>query len=138
MAQITVSEAIRRSPVGRTQFYSKYVDEGVITVSVDNTGKKYIDTSELLRVFGELKGEQSADSSEQFGTNSTVQPEKTTPEQSEVIIQLLKEQLSELKHDAGERERFYQSQIVSLTNRLEGPTKQQGSNPIVRWWRGLG
>lgn len=135
MARITVSEAIRRSPVGRTQFYSKYVDEGLITVSVDNAGKKYIDTSELLRVFGELKGEQSADSSEQSETNSTEQPAKTTPEQSEVI-RLLKEQLSELKHDVGERERFYQSQIVSLTSRLEGPAKQQ--NPIVRWWRGLG
>lgn len=137
MARITVSEAIRQSPVGRTQFYSKYVDKGIITVSVDNAGKKYVDTSELLRVFGELEGEQSADSSEQPKKNSTVQSERTALEQSEVI-QLLKEQLSELKQDYGERERFYQSQIVSLTNRLEGPTKQQVTNPIVRWWRGLG
>ena len=95
MARLTVSEAIRQSPVGRTQFYAKYVDEGLITVSVDDRGKKYIDTSELLRVFGEPKGEQQ-DSSENTETGKTEQAEQVTSEQSDVI-RLLKDQLAELR-----------------------------------------
>jgi hypothetical protein len=131
MARLSISEAIRQSPIGKSQFYSKYIDGGLITVSVDGTGKKYIDSSELLRVFGEMTGKQSEEVHKQSESDSTV---KSDTEQSEVI-KLLKEQLSDLRHDVGEREKFYQSQIVSLTNRLEGPTK---TNPIVRWWRGLG
>ena len=54
MARLSISEAIRQSPIGKSQFYSKYIDGGLITVSVDNAGKKYVESSELLRVFGEM------------------------------------------------------------------------------------
>jgi hypothetical protein len=129
MAKLTISEAIRQSGVGRTQFYSKYIKLGLISVSVSN-GKKFIDTSELLRVFGELKGKQTSNSSEQTEENSTEQAVVNNFEQTEQI-RLLQVQLTEAK----QREEFYQSQIINLTNRLEPPKYQ---NPIVKWWRGLG
>jgi hypothetical protein len=56
MAKLTITEAIKRSPVGRSQFYAKYVEGGLITISVDGSGKKYVESSELLRCFGEMKG----------------------------------------------------------------------------------
>ncbi len=133
MAQLSISEAIRRSGIGRTQFYSKYIKRGLISVSEEN-GRKFIDTSELLRVFGELKGEQVEDSSVQSESNSTEQV-KDSPSQSEANsteqVRLLQEQLAEAK----QREVFYQSQIINLTNRLDPPKYQ---NPIVKWWRGIG
>lgn len=136
MAQLTISEAIRQSGVGRTQFYSKYIKRGLISVSESN-GKKYIDTSELLRVFGNLKGEpitnsseQVANSSEQVISNNSEQVVSNSSEQAEQI-KMLQEQLTEAK----QREEFYQSQIINLTNRLAPPKYQ---NPIVKWWRGLG
>jgi hypothetical protein len=132
MAQLTISEAIRQSGIGRTQFYSKYIKQGLVSVSESN-GKKFIDTSELLRVFGELKGEQVSDSSEQFESNSTEQVDSNQSEQVEQVeqVRFLQEQLAEAK----QREVFYQSQIINLTNRLEPPKYQ---NPIAKWWRGIG
>ena len=129
MARLSISEAIRQSPIGKSQFYSKYIDGGLITVSVDSTGKKYVESSELLRVFGEMTGKQSEEVHKQVDSASTG---KLDTEQSEVI-KLLKEQLSESR----DRESYYQNQIASLTNRLEAPAVQHKPNPITRWWRGL-
>lgn len=129
MAKLTISEAIRQSGIGRTQFYSKYVKQGLISVSESN-GKKFIDTSELLRVFGELRGEQPKNTTEQVKTDATEQARSDSLKQTEQI-RMLQEQLIESK----QREEFYQSQIISLTNRLAPPEYQ---NPIVKWWRGLG
>jgi hypothetical protein len=154
MAKLTITEAIKRSPIGKTYFYKQYVDTGKITVSVDHSGKKYIDSSELLRVFGELKGEpteQPVNVHEQFTVNDTEQlvnvhkqPAVNTTEQSNLssserqeqaeLVKALREQIEDLKAD----KQFYQSQIVSLTNRLEAPAKAAPINPLVRWWRSLG
>ena len=125
MARLTITKAIEQSPIGKTHFYKQYIDTGKITVSVDNAGKKYIDSSELIRVFGEL----TEDVQEQPKVSDTV-PAAT--EQSE-LVKALREQIAESK----EREQFYQERIVSLTNRLEAPAVQHKPNPFKRWWRGL-
>ena len=130
MARLSITEAIKQSPIGKTYFYKQYIDTGKITVSVDNSGKKYIDSSELLRVFGELKGERVVNVHEQPAVGDTVRHEPVDSE----LVRTLREQISDLKAD----KQFYQTQIASLTNRLEAPSKPNGSNPIVRWWRGLG
>lgn len=132
MSKITISKAIELSPVGRTQFYKEYINTGKITVSVDERNKKFIDTSELLRVFGSL----TAEVHEQGKVNSPEQSSAADSEQSEVI-KLLKEQLADLKADTRKREEHYQSQIIALTNRLEAPATNYRPNPFVRWWRGL-
>ena len=139
MAKLTITEAIKRSPIGKTYFYKQYVDTGKITVSVDHSGKKYIDSSELLRVFGELKGEpteQPVNVHEQLTVNDTEQSNLSSSERHEQteLVKALREQIEDLKAD----KQFYQSQIVSLTNRLEAPAKAAPINPLVRWWRGLG
>ena len=132
MARLSISDAIKQSGVSRSSFYAKYVSKGLISVSEDK-GKKYIDTSELLRVFGELKGGQSEDCLGQsnednlglnFGLDDSAKDEQ---------IKLLKQQLEKSE----EREQFYQEQIASLSNRLEAPAIQHKPNPFTRWWRGL-
>lgn len=129
MAHLTITEAINRSPVGKTYFYKQYIKTGKITVSVDNSGKKYIDSAELLRVFGELEGERVVNVQKQSTVSNTVQHEIVDSE----LVRTLREQISDLKAD----KQFYQTQIASLTNRLEAPNKLIEPNPIVRWWRGL-
>lgn len=128
MARLTVSEAIRQSGVSRSSFYAKYVNQGLISVSEDN-GKKYIDTSELLRVFGSLKGKQSTDNPQTSSENNVGLDDSVKDTQ----IKLLQQQLAKSE----ERETFYQEQLINLTNRLEAPTTQHRSNPLLRWWRGL-
>lgn len=129
MARLTITEAINKSPVGKTHFYKQYIKTGKITVSVDNSGKKYIDSAELLRVFGELKSERVVNVQEPSTVNDTAQQETVDSE----LVRTLREQISDLKAD----KHFYQTQIASLTNRLEAPKKLREPNPVVRWWRGL-
>ena len=114
MARLTISEAIERSPVGKAQFYGKYVKGGLLTVSVDNAGKKYVESSELLRCFGEMKAIQS----DSLDKSSPVDKKPNTIGLAQLeVIKLLKEQIEGLKAD----KEFQQSQIVSLSNRLEAP-----------------
>lgn len=143
MARLTITEAIKRSPVGKSQFYAKYVDEGLITISVDGRDKKYVDSSELFRVFGTLDTGQSE--SVQVESRPDVTGVNNS-EQSE-LIGLLKEQLAEskkqvteLKAETSERENYYRSQITALTNRLEAPAPTEPAkrqSRLSRWWYGL-
>ena len=120
MARLTITEAIELSPYSKTYFYKKYIKGGLISVSVDKDNKKYIESSELVRVFPDLKKPESAptvhDTSDQVSTNSVHISE----------LKHLHEQIAELKKD----KEFLQGQLL----RLSPPAP---SNPIVRWWRGL-
>lgn len=127
MAELTITEAIKKSPIGKTQFYKKYIDTGTITVSVSNSGKKFIDSSELLRVFGEIKSELVEDVHEQSLVDSTVREVNTESE----LVKTLKKQIDDLKED----KLFYQNQISNLTNRLEAPVVKQSR--LSKWWYGL-
>lgn len=136
MAKLTISEAIKRAPVGRSQFYAKYVDGGLISISVDTNGKKYVESSELLRCFGEIK----PIASDCPPKNSPDRIEKDTGGLSDSsqsdIIELLKNQLEK----AEKREEKYLEHIASLTLRLEPPSgsrKLKHRNIISRWWYGL-
>ena len=132
MARLTVTEAIRQSGVSRSTFYAKYVKKGIISVNESN-GSKYVDTSELLRVFGELKGEVKSDSPDRSEYYKVGQKDIDLAVQAEQI-KSLREQLADFKEqlsESKEREHKYFEHLKFL----EAPKKN--SNPFVRWWRGL-
>lgn len=54
MALVSISEAIALSGVSRATFYRNFLNKGLISATKDSSGKKKIDTSELLRVFPEI------------------------------------------------------------------------------------
>lgn len=55
MSKVSISEAARLAKISRTHFYRRYIQEGLVSVSIDDNGKRYIDVSELLRVFKSLQ-----------------------------------------------------------------------------------
>ena len=116
MARLTITKAIELSPYSKTYFYKKFIKGGLISVSVDNDNKKYIESSELVRVFPDLKIPESVPA-----VNDTSDRLRTSSE-----LRLLREQIAELRKD----KEFLQNQLL----RLSPPAP---SNPIVRWWRGL-
>ena len=137
MARLTITEAIKRSPVGKSQFYAKYVEGGLITISVDGSGKKYVESSELLRCFGEMKGMLSDSPSESSPVDLKSDNTGHGDNEQLEVIKLLKEQLVK----AEIREEKYLAHIASLTLRLEPPKEPKSakrSNIISRWWYGLG
>ena len=132
MARLSITEAIKQSGVSRTHFYGKYINKGLISVS-EHGGKKYIDSSELVRVFGELKGEDAKTVQTQTESNAALQAEIKLAVQTEQIKHL-KEQLSESKQREQqyiEREQYHREQIKLLESPVHKP------NPFKRWWRGL-
>ena len=58
MARITISAAAKRAGIARQNLYSNYINAGKITVGTDERGNKFIDTAEIIRVFGSLKPEE--------------------------------------------------------------------------------
>lgn len=56
MAKVCISEAARLAGVSRQHLYKKWITPGLLSVEKDGGNPPVIDTSELLRVFGELKG----------------------------------------------------------------------------------
>lgn len=63
MPQVTMSDAARLAGVSRQHLY-RLIESGKVSVSMRPGGQKAIDTSELLRVFGELRSEAKTASSD--------------------------------------------------------------------------
>lgn len=61
MALVSVSQAARLAGISRQHLYRKFIKTGEVSVSKGIKGEPLIDTSELLRVFGELHGDSHGD-----------------------------------------------------------------------------
>ena len=135
MAKLSISEAIRQSGVSRTTFYNRYISKGLISVSVEK-GKKHIDSSELLRVFGEMKGGTTPDSPK---NTESIQPTQVRSTEVDTEIRLLKEALDCALKDKEwlkQQNEDLSKKNDSLTRRLL-PEPENKPNRLVRWWRGL-
>ena len=130
MAKLSISEAIKQSGVARSTFYNKYVNKGVISISVSDN-KKYIDSSELVRVFPNLVVSTTKNSPSNTESNSVEHPENTL---LKMEIKLLREVLDKTEQD----KQWLKDQNATLLLRLEPPQPQKHINPLLKWWRGLG
>ena len=132
MSKVSISEAIRLSGISRSQFYTKYINKGIISVLIEDD-KKLIDISELIRVFGNIQLENSPN--EQFQT--TANTEKTT--EKDKIIELLEQQLADfrtreqesairevqLRKETQEREEWFRQQLDKTTHLLDDKTQKK-------------
>lgn len=139
MAQVSISEAARLAGISRGGLYKTYLNKGVISVSTDSAGKKFIETSELLRVFGELKGNKGdrcellPSEQEYTGKKPLEKLQETMETAQDVEIKMLREQVAELKADKV----FYQSQVTELTSTMKLLEAPKHSEPIYPrlWWQ---
>lgn len=145
MATVNITQAAKLVGISRSYFHRKYVKAGLISVSTDSNGKKEIDTSELLRVFGKLGGSQvhsevTPPSTQQFTPPvSTIVNNK--PDHSAEVEQLrrqlqeTKESEQRLRDEFLDRENWYRQQIEKQDDKiklLEHHQAEQYSQ--VKWW----
>lgn len=130
MALVTISEAARLAGTVRSNLYKAYIKTGILSITKDSKGKPKVDTSELLRVFGELKTVQDNSTPQDTQQDGTDKKEQDTRQDAghQAVIGLLKQQLDEAK----EREQFYQQQIRELTNTMK--LLEHRPQPRRRWW----
>lgn len=93
MAQVSISEAARLTGKSRKTLHT-YISNGKLTKVTDTQGKPKIDTSELIRVFGELVIPKETVTS-QCDFSQEVTPNTVTINDAE--IERLKQEVSFLK-----------------------------------------
>lgn len=139
MTQLTVREAADKVGVTRQTIF-KYIRQGKISATLSRDGKKQIDVSELIRVFGELQ--QDTGTSSYTNDRRTLSPKPLTTtttvalqielermksmlefKQAELVM--AKERIAELKdREAQVKER--EREAIEERNRLIGVIEQQG------------
>lgn len=131
MAKVNITQAAKLAGISRTTLYNTYIKSGQITVSKDHKGNRQIDTSELVRVFGELQTEQldniNERSSGQYLTADYAHVEQLVRlAELETENRMLKDQVSELKMQRG----LDRQQIRDLNTKL-----LEYDRPDRVWWQ---
>lgn len=140
MAKVTVTEAARLAGIARQHLYRAYINTGKLSIDKDFNGRPVVDTSELLRVFGELKVSHEDDEKRHLKT-----VDKTninTVSRNEVdgkdeVITLLRQELEESKarekeilEKADARELWLRQQL----ERAQAVLTNQSATVKRRWW----
>ena len=144
MAKISITAAAKLAGVSRSTLYRTYIEKGLLSVSKDQKGKRCVDTSELLRVFGTLQGEaeqgSTSDTMGQSGathSDSVGQPEKS-PQSNESALELELKLTKEQLEESRSREEWYKKKIDDLTDTmklLEGPKQPQHPRLWYQFWK---
>lgn len=108
MSKVSITEASKLVKISRATMYNKYINTGIISVEAVD-GVKQIDTSELIRVFGNIHDIDNNNTSAHTAIDSNLDNQK------DKIIHLLESQLSE----ARDREKWLMQQLEKTTNLLE-------------------
>ena len=107
MAILSVSEASRRWRLGRSNLY-RAVKSGRLSLSTNPDGTKGIDTSELVRVFGEPSNRTTANVPPMSGDDSpATEPDDREQPRTPSPVNLLQAQVNQLSaqlEQANERE----------------------------------
>lgn len=109
MAKVSISEAARLAGISRQHLYKKYITPGLLTVEKDDDSSPMIDTSELLRVFGELKSE-----GQQAAAHSDDAP---LAAEFEALCRLLADRDTQLQ-EAREREAWLKQHVAEIIGTL--------------------
>lgn len=142
MARVSISKAAKLAGVSRSTLYTTYINKGALSVSSESDGKKYIETSELLRVFGSLASEDNTPPPPY--TPDTVRkttprtPSDTMPDVVALELSHVREKLAvaekQIKSFEG-REHWYQEQMKTLTDTVKLLEDQREPLPSPRrWW----
>ena len=144
MAKVTVSEAARLVGLARQNLYKNYINQGKISVDRDRLGNPKIDTSELIRVFGEMKMTHNVTSIDREATceNSTSDSELSVASQAkDQVIATLRLQIEaalERERKAEDRELWLRQQLEDAQRQVKLLTHESGSNSVVKrspWWQ---
>lgn len=109
MALVNISEAARLAGVSRQTLYKRYITPGVISVVKDGDAPA-IDVSELIRVFGDLKG-ANCNSQAPTGDCAALEAE----------LNAVRRQLAEREmqlREAQEREAWLRGHVAEITGAL--------------------
>lgn len=134
MAQVSISEAARLAGKSRKTLHT-YISNGKLTKVTDAQGKPKIDTSELIRVFGELAGPKETVTSQcnfsQDVTSNTVTINDTEIERLKQEVSFLKELLIE----KDKRNDDLKHALLLIESKLPATPKPVAPVPTKKVWQ---
>lgn len=142
MAILSISEAARKWRMGRTTI-QRAIREGRLSAAIQLNGSKGIDTSEMVRVFGEpcidAGNEPDSDTGQKVSNVGPIQADTEAPSQRDAPrdvvslqaqIRLLEAQLV----DARDRELWFRRQLEEIQRLLPAPQPRPSSPKRTRPW----
>jgi hypothetical protein len=131
MNKVSITQAAKMARISRSYLYRKYINNGLISVETENE-KKFIDISELIRVFGDIHvdSEHVVDKV-QCDTSSV---DNVLCEKDKLIAHL-EQEILELKIDSKQREEWLKLQLEKTTHLLEN--KQEPEKPKRKKFLGI-
>jgi hypothetical protein len=132
MAKVSISEAARLAGKSRSHLYEKYINTGAISVETLRDGKKVIDTSELIRVFGSISLADSTEDIENAVEDSLGHVENNKEDNLFKALRAENELLREYLRAKDEEVAWLREQ-VSRTTALLTHQKSE-SQPSKKWW----
>lgn len=133
MAQVSISEAARLTGKSRKTLHT-YISNGKLTKVTDAKGKPKIDTSELIRVFGELSKPKETVTS-QCNLSQEVTPEAVTINSAE--IDHLKQEvafLRELLAEKDKRNEDLKHALLLIESKLPATHEPVAPMPAKKSW----
>jgi len=131
--KLSISQAAKMAGVSRSYFYKSYLNNNRISVEKDHSGKKVIDQSELIRVFGKFH-EDTPGHAQDVSKEDDREHQETSCTSLETENALLKQEIHFLKGQlkaAQEREKWFQTQITDITSSLKFI---EDKRPKKRFW----
>lgn len=118
MAKLNLTKSAKSAGIARGTLYN-HIKQGKVSCEVNKEGKRVIDTSELMRVYGDLKNIKV---SNERSRGRTIEQSKTP--KTSAIEQVLRERISDLQQQI---ENFKQDKETSSKREIEllGIVKQQ-------------
>lgn len=140
---VNITKAAKLAGIGRDTLYKNYINKGKISTTRDGRNRPMVDTSEILRVFGVLRGvgdtdKESVDTIQNHTIGNTPH---TPPDISAKLSHLQAEnsQLRERLEESKERESWQRGQMEKMMDTiklLEAP-RTANPSPLARWWKSI-
>lgn len=143
MAQVSISEGARLAGVSRSTL-NRHLKEGLISKHRDRSGRPYVETSELLRHYGELSQSDSteSDSVGQHGTGKAVDAVselelKLIEVEGALDMEKMRRELAEERQERAEQAEAHWRQHAERLTTLLADQRQASPQAGQPFWKRL-
>jgi hypothetical protein len=121
MSKVSITQAAKIARISRSYLYRKYINTGKLSILTED-GKKLVQVSELIRVFGDIRIDSEHIVDEVQCDTSKID---SILQEKDKLIAHLHQELLELKVDSKQREEWLKLQIERTTHLLENKQEQK-------------
>lgn len=110
MPLLSLSEVAQRTNMARSSIY-RLIDEGRLSATLDHRGRKCVELTEVLRVFGAIQNETGQEDKTQDASNKTIKSPRNQNETDQDTITVLLKELAEARAELQSRSKDFQKDL---------------------------